>query len=141
MLRSWKTLFLPRTLPRSQDPWHYTFGHNKTHMALSLDYASLVNHHEHFNAGAPPGGIGPTGIYFQVRRGFQFAIAMFQKYAACIHAYIHKYKHKFIRVCIMHYVLCMCTHHIHVHIKLFEGHERHRGWTGNFYSVWQREGV
>ena len=69
VLRSWITLFLPKTFPKDQAPWDYTFGHNETHVALSLDYGSLINHHESFNV-AP---IGSTHLRFQVRRGFQFA--------------------------------------------------------------------
>ena len=52
MLRSSTTLVLPGTIPGLQTPLYYSFGHNKTHIALDLDYGSIVNHHESANAEA-----------------------------------------------------------------------------------------
>ena len=69
VLRSWRTLFLPKNFPRRQAAWYYLFGHNKTHMALVLDYGSLVNHHESANTRHT----GFNNIHFQVRRDFQCA--------------------------------------------------------------------
>ena len=67
VLRSWMTLFLPLNFPEDQAPRHYAFGYNKTHMALALDYGSLINHRESANARAI------ASVYSQVRRVFQFA--------------------------------------------------------------------
>ena len=46
------TLFLPVNIPGLQTPRYYSFDHNKTHMAVDLDYGSLINHHESANAEA-----------------------------------------------------------------------------------------
>ena len=68
----WKTLFLPKNFPKSQILRNYVFGYNETHMALVLDYASNINHHESPNVKAErflalsPG----TDVQFQVRMGF-----------------------------------------------------------------------
>ena len=63
LLQSWMTLFLPRNFPRGQTLKCYAFSHNKTHIALDLDYGSIVNHHEHANAKAS----GVTDMYYRVR--------------------------------------------------------------------------
>ena len=60
------TLFLPENLPKSQPVRNYVFGHNETHMALALDYGSLINHHESANARS----VSPD---FKVRRAFRLA--------------------------------------------------------------------
>ena len=49
---TWKTLFLPENFPKNQALYNYVFGHNKTHMALALDYGSVLNHHESANVQA-----------------------------------------------------------------------------------------
>ena len=69
---SWKTLFLPQNFPENQVLRNYVFGYNETHMALALDYGSILNHHESANAkavrffGLPPG----NDLQFRVRMGF-----------------------------------------------------------------------
>ena len=52
MPAAWKTLFLPKNFPKSQDLCNYLFGHNDTHAALVLDYGSIFNHHEDANVHA-----------------------------------------------------------------------------------------
>ena len=44
------TLFLPDNFPEGRSISHYSFDYNETHMAMPLDYGSLMNHHESFNA-------------------------------------------------------------------------------------------
>ena len=66
------TLFLPNNFsPLSIG--YYIFAYNATHVAMPLDYGSLLNHHESTNAEA----VGVSGcvsnVYFRVRRGFLFA--------------------------------------------------------------------
>ena len=82
------TLFLPENLPKSQPVRNYVFGHNETHMALALDYGSLINHHESANARAG-NIIGFNELDFQVGMGFQCANHHVLKNAACMHAHIH----------------------------------------------------
>ena len=68
------TLFLPKTFPLDhQATRDYTFGHNNTHMALSLDYGSLMNHHESANVRSGH-QLGSDAMQFQVHRSFRFAI-------------------------------------------------------------------
>ena len=52
VLRSSMILVLPRNIPALRTLRCYGFGHNETHMALDLDYGSIVNHHESANAEA-----------------------------------------------------------------------------------------
>ena len=80
VLQSWMTMFLPRNIPKSQTVHNYAFGYNETHLALALNYGSIINHHESANTRA-------MRVIFQARMGFQCA---YQKYAACMHAHIHK---------------------------------------------------
>ena len=49
VIRSWKTLALPKTWPDNSVLWYYFFGHNETHLSLSLSYGSLTNNHESAN--------------------------------------------------------------------------------------------
>merc|ERR1719174_2768806 len=51
---SWKTLFLPNNFPNNQVLYNYVFCHNETHMALVLDYGSVLNHHESANVEEVP---------------------------------------------------------------------------------------
>ena len=71
---SWKTLYLPINIPKSQVLRNYVFSHNETHMGLVLDYGSLFNHHESANveAGGVPGS--RVNVYFQVHMGFQYML-------------------------------------------------------------------
>ena len=57
------TLFLPNNFPLCQTLRCYVFGHNETHMALDLDYGSIINHHESANAKAE----GVNNMYYWVR--------------------------------------------------------------------------
>lgn len=116
VLRSWMTLFLPKSFPRRQDAWYYLIGHNETHMALPLDYGSLINHHECANTRM----IGFNNIHYQVRRVFRCVNHNVLKNAAYMHICLHTYT---------------TDARTHAH---FQGHKRHRGWTGTFSSVWQR---
>ena len=83
------TLFLPKNFPQQLSIWYYSFGHNDTHVAIPLDYGSLLNHHESANT------FHNNDIHFQVRGFFQCANHNVQKYAhahACIHTrktYMH----------------------------------------------------
>ena len=106
---SWKTLFLPQNFPKDQVFSNYIVGESETHLSLVLDYASLFNHHESANAKAEAEKVpGLKNIHVQVRVGFQYA-------KACTHNHIHR-----------------------EYTKHFQGHKRCRGWTGIFFSVWQR---
>ena len=62
------TLFLPNNFPPRQIAECYIFGHNKTHMALDLDYGSIINHHESANARAKVAGVHNSMHYWV--RGF-----------------------------------------------------------------------
>ena len=70
--KTWKTLFLPQNFPKGQFLRNYVFGHNDTHMALALDYGSVMNHHDDPNVQAvhfaefPPG----NDVQFRVCLGF-----------------------------------------------------------------------
>ena len=66
-----KTLFLPNNFPPYEFVHNYVFGYNKTHMALVLDYGSLLNHHESANVKAGEEVPGSNKVNFQVRMGFQ----------------------------------------------------------------------
>ena len=63
------TLFLPKNFPRSEPVLNYVVGHNETHMALPLDYVSLLNHHESANTRACAKGF--DDMYFEVRMCFR----------------------------------------------------------------------
>ena len=63
----WKTLFLPKNFPKTQALRNYVFGHNETHMALALDYGSVLNHHESPNVKAGEEFAGSGGVDFYVR--------------------------------------------------------------------------
>jgi len=63
VFRTWITLFLPRSFPQRQILQWYVFNHNKTHMALDLDYGSIINHYEHANAR----GVGVTNMHYRLR--------------------------------------------------------------------------
>ena len=69
---TWKTLFLPANFPKNQALYNYVFGHNETHMALALDYGSVLNHHESANAKAEHFSELPPGneVQFRVCVGF-----------------------------------------------------------------------
>ena len=75
----WKTMYLPNNFPTSQALRNYVFGYNATHMALALDYASIINHHESANARAVRFLPMPQGddLQFRVRMGLHVGIAMF----------------------------------------------------------------
>ena len=64
VLRSLMTLFLPNNFPSDQSTHRYVFDHNKTHMALDLDYGSLINHHESYNTKTA------DNVIYRVHRGF-----------------------------------------------------------------------
>ena len=66
MLRSSTTLVLPGTIPGLQTPLYYSFGHNRTHIVLDLDYGSIINHHESANAEA----MRVDNMYYAVRGFF-----------------------------------------------------------------------
>ena len=81
------TLFFPKSFPRGQAPRDYIFGRNKTHIALPLDYGSIMNHHKSFNA-EPVGLIeDPDNYHFQVR-GFLLLLSancdVCRKYSMCV---------------------------------------------------------
>ena len=115
---TWKTLFLPANFPTNQPLRNSVFGHNKTHMALALDYGSVLNHHESANVHAvhftelPPG----NEIQFQVCMGFVCGNRIVLENAVCMHVSTH-------------------TTDTRTHIH-FQGHKRYRGWTGSFGPVW-----
>ena len=77
VLQSCMTMFLPINFPRSQAPWHYAFGYNKTHIALDLDYGSIFNHQENANARAlrHEGIADEQRKLYQVRQVFKVQIA------------------------------------------------------------------
>ena len=124
VLRSWTTLFLPNNFPRQQTARCYVFNHNKTHMALDLDYGSIINHHESANARA----IGRyKDMHYRVCL-FSICGSQCQKLCSmrtCTHEYIYMHARHI-------HNTHTCTH------KHLQGRKRHRGRTGNFYSVWQR---
>ena len=128
MPASQKTLFLPYNFPNSQVLYNYVFGYNETHMGLVLDYGSGLNHHESANVEVAnvevgeefPGRSGDVNFY--VRMGFQCANRNALKICS-IHACTHTQRHT--------YTTETRTH------KHFLGHKIHRGWTGNFCSVWR----
>ena len=64
LIESWMTLFLPKNFPRGCDIWYYCFDHNDTHVALPLDYGSLLNHHKSSNT-LTRSGINDN-VHFQV---------------------------------------------------------------------------
>ena len=84
---SWKTLFLPKNIPKNQVLCNYAFGYNETHVGLVLDYGSVLNHHESANVQVGeeyPGG----GVHFYVRMGFQSGNRDAPK-KCCINACMH----------------------------------------------------
>ena len=85
VLTSWMTLLLPDTFPRDEPARDFVFDHNKTHMALSLGYGSLMNHHESFNTRVTFGFSDIHVQVFQVRRCFQFANHNAAKTYECIY--------------------------------------------------------
>ena len=115
----WKTLLLPMNFPQNQALRNYVFGHNETHMALALDYGSILNHHESANVQAVQFSEFPQGneIQFQVCMGFVCGNRNVLKNSVCMHVSTHTIDTR--------------TH------KHFQGHKRYRGWTGNFGPVCQ----
>ena len=86
---TWKTLFLPENFPKGEDLRNYVFGHNETHMALVLDYGSVLNHHENANVQALDIHIPRlTNVHFQVRMGFVCANCNVLKICS-MHACMH----------------------------------------------------
>ena len=65
------TLFVPNSLPEGLSIWFYSFGYNRTHGAIPLDYGSLLNHHKSANTHAVPDL--NNNMHFQVRGFFQCA--------------------------------------------------------------------
>ena len=125
VLRSWRTIYLPHNLPRSEVVRNYVFDHNETHTALALDYGSLANHHKSANVKFVSTLGSEPNLHFQVRRVFNVWIAMVYKY---MHARAHTNTHTQRIPILVQFV----------HTRHFQGHKRHRGWTGAFYSLWQR---
>ena len=76
VLAIWKTLLLPINFPPYEFVHNYVFGYNKTHIALVLDYGSLLNHHESANV-KPVTDPGSDEDYFQVVYVFNVRIIMF----------------------------------------------------------------
>ena len=116
VLVSSKTLFLPQHFPESHVLGNYAFGYNKTHIGLVLDYGSIFNHHKSPNVKAGEKFPGSNKIHFQVRMRFQEANCNVLKK--------------------MQYT-CMHAQQRCEHINPFQGHKRHRCWTGNFGLVWR----
>ena len=73
------TLFLPKNFPSGPFfPWDYAFEYNDTHIAVALDYGSIINHHESPNAEKVWLDAARDTISFAVRRGvFDVRIATF----------------------------------------------------------------
>ena len=90
VIRSWMTLFLPKNLPEGLSIWYYCFGHNETHVAIPLDYGSLLNHQKSANTYARPDP--DNNMHFQVQGLFQMCKSQrAQKniyMRACIHVRI-----------------------------------------------------
>ena len=99
VLRSWMTLFLPKSFPRRQTLRCYSFGHNETHMALDLDYGSIINHHESANARAE----AVDNMYYRVR-GFSMFESQCSKTVQHTHIYTRIY------VCMHAYTTDTRTH-------------------------------
>ena len=91
VLRSSMTLVLPGNIPGLQILRHYSFGHNKTHIVLDLDYGSIINHHESANAEA----ILLNNKYYRVR-GFLLCESQCSK--DIVHTYIHAYIYIYIYI-------------------------------------------
>ena len=95
---SWRTLFLPKTLPGNSVLWHYIFGHNETHISLPLSYGSLVNNHESANIAYASTGNDTVETGFMVRDDFQrgnrnvlnIRIQYIHKAHICTHTHIFK---------------------------------------------------
>ena len=63
---------MPTNFPKRQALRNYVFGHNETHMALVLDYGSVLNHHENANVEA---------VQFPQLHNVNFQVNMFFMYA------------------------------------------------------------
>ena len=77
-------------MPRNEVLRNYVFGHNETHMALALDYGSVLNHHESANVQAEHFSEVPPGndVVFRVCMVLCVGIAMFKKMQyACMHTH------------------------------------------------------
>ena len=86
----WKTLVLPGNVPKNQALRNYVFGLNETHIALALDYGSILNHHESANVHAVHFTEFPGNeIQFQVCMGFVCGNRNVLKNAVYMHAHIH----------------------------------------------------
>ena len=73
VIRNSITLFLPKNfLPLSVG--YYCFAHNDTHMAIPLDYGSLLNHHKSANTDIR---VRNNNLHFQVREFFNVRITTF----------------------------------------------------------------
>ena len=92
---AWKTLILPNNFPHSQVLRNYVFGHNQTHVALALDFGSVLNHHEDANVQA----VHFTDLPPQNDVQFRVCITCFvcgnlDVLKKCsMHACMHAYKH------------------------------------------------
>ena len=75
VIRSWETVFLPNNFPQGVSVWYYVFAYNETHMAVPLDYGSLLNHHESANTRVWFGL--NNNLHFQVRGIFNVRIIAF----------------------------------------------------------------
>ena len=92
LMWNWRTLVLPKTWPGNSVLWYYFFGHNETHLSLSLSYGSLTNNHEsaniqYFQYFSTEAAATKSGFVvrddFQRRNGNILNIRM--------HTYMHKY--------------------------------------------------
>ena len=77
---------MPENLPPSQVLHNYAFNYNDTHMALIIDYGSVLNHHESANAQAVRiSQLAPVRkLQFQVRMGFVCGNRNVLKSAVCM---------------------------------------------------------
>ena len=48
-MTSWDTIILPAEFPQHYSVWKYVFARNATHVALSIGYGAIANHHERAN--------------------------------------------------------------------------------------------
>ena len=49
IMTSWDTIILPAEFPQHYSVWKYVFARNATHVALSIGYGAIANHHERAN--------------------------------------------------------------------------------------------
>ena len=77
VIRSWRTLLLPKTLPDNSVLWYYFFRHNETHISLPLGYGSLVNQHDSPNIDYGSVDTAATKTGFVVRGSFNARITTF----------------------------------------------------------------